>query len=239
MIKTVLFDLDGTLLPMDIDEFVQKYFKALTVKFANLGYDQELILKGVFAGIKAMYKNDGTNTNEIVFWQSFELAANIERSECESQMLDFYQNEFVEIGKALVQNEKMIKAVKLLVKKGYRLLLTTNPLFPASAVDQRINWAGIDPAIFALKTSYETCHYTKPNLKYYQEIIAQENLNLDECLMVGNDVIEDGVIETLGIPLYLVTDCLINRDNQPIKSKYHGNSQEFYDFVVKLPDLNN
>lgn len=238
MIKTILFDLDGTLLPMDAKEFVQKYFKALTIKFMNLGYDHELVLKGVIAGIKAMYKNDGIVTNEIVFWQAFEKMTSISKIECEHHFLDFYQKEFVEIGNSLQHNEIMIKAVKLLVEKGYRLLLTTNPLFPANAVNQRISWAGIDPCIFTLKTSYETSHYTKPNLKYYQEVISQENLEIDECLMVGNDIVEDGVIEILGIPLYLVTDCLINWDNQPITSKYHGSSQEFYQFVLQLPSLN-
>ena len=32
MIKNVLFDLDGTLLPMDMDEFTNGYFKFLVKK---------------------------------------------------------------------------------------------------------------------------------------------------------------------------------------------------------------
>lgn len=39
--KTVLFDLDGTLLHMDIDEFVKAYFKLLGKTFGQKGYDVE------------------------------------------------------------------------------------------------------------------------------------------------------------------------------------------------------
>ena len=41
MIKTVLFDLDGTLLPMDQDNFVKAYFKNLAIKLAPHGYDPQ------------------------------------------------------------------------------------------------------------------------------------------------------------------------------------------------------
>ena len=40
-IKMILFDLDGTLLPMDQNHFVKTYFGALAKKLAPLGYDPE------------------------------------------------------------------------------------------------------------------------------------------------------------------------------------------------------
>ena len=49
-ITTVLFDLDGTLLPMDQDLFTKKYFGALAAKLAPHGYDPEQLIKGVWAG---------------------------------------------------------------------------------------------------------------------------------------------------------------------------------------------
>lgn len=237
MMNTVLFDLDGTLLPMDLDEFVKIYFGSLSKKFAQLGYDPEKILNGVVTGTKMMIKNDGSATNEEVFWKAFESITSITEKECEEDFTNFYHNEFTELAKYTKQSEQMREAVKILADKGYRLLLTTNPMFPKMAVEERVRWAGIDSNVFSMMTSYEYCHYTKPNVNYYKEVIENEQLVLEECMMVGNDAIEDGVIETLGIPLYLVTDHLINRNNEPLKSRWHGNSSEFLAFVKELPEI--
>ena len=41
MLKAVLFDLDGTLLPMDEEKFTKGYFGMLCQKLAPFGYDSE------------------------------------------------------------------------------------------------------------------------------------------------------------------------------------------------------
>ena len=50
-LTTVLFDLDGTLLPMDNESFTRGYFKLLAAKLISYGYrlDRD----------RAMIKNDG------------------------------------------------------------------------------------------------------------------------------------------------------------------------------------
>jgi hypothetical protein len=40
--------------------------------------------------------------------------------------------------------------------------------------------------------------------------------------MVGNDVTEDMVAKTLGMEVFLVTDCLINKENQDISQYPNG-----------------
>ena len=56
-IKNVLFDLDGTLLPMDMERFTNGYFQLLTEKMAPLGYDPKALTDAVWAGTAAMVKN--------------------------------------------------------------------------------------------------------------------------------------------------------------------------------------
>ena len=70
-ITTVLFDLDGTLLPMDQDEFTKGYFKLLAVKLAPHGYEPKQLIDAIWAGTAAMVKNDGAQFNEAVFWAKF------------------------------------------------------------------------------------------------------------------------------------------------------------------------
>ena len=71
MITTVLFDLDGTLLPMDNDAFTKGYFKLLAAKLAPHGYEPRRLVDAIWAGTAAMVQNDGTCTNQERFWQSF------------------------------------------------------------------------------------------------------------------------------------------------------------------------
>lgn len=55
-IKAVLFDLDGTLLPMDQDEFVKAYFGLLAKRLAPLGYEVEKLYQVLWKGVAAMVK---------------------------------------------------------------------------------------------------------------------------------------------------------------------------------------
>ena len=57
---TILFDLDGTLLPMDQDEFVNGYFKFLVKKAFSRGYEPEKLIRSIWAGTKSMVMNDGS-----------------------------------------------------------------------------------------------------------------------------------------------------------------------------------
>lgn len=70
-IKAVFFDLDGTLLPLIEDEFIYAYFSLLSQKMVSLGYEKETFKKVMIEGIKRMYQNDGTKTNEELFLECF------------------------------------------------------------------------------------------------------------------------------------------------------------------------
>ena len=70
-ITTVLFDLDGTLLPMELEQFTNTYFGLLAKKAAPFGYEPKTLVAAVWKGTKAMVKNDGTETNDKRFWDTF------------------------------------------------------------------------------------------------------------------------------------------------------------------------
>ena len=70
-IKAILFDLDGTLLPMDMDKFIKAYFGGLAKRLAPLGYDPEKLVAAIWKGTGAMVKNDGSKLNEEAFWDTF------------------------------------------------------------------------------------------------------------------------------------------------------------------------
>ena len=55
-----------------------------------------------------------------------------------------------------------------------------------------------------------------------------------ECLMVGNDVSEDMIAETLGARVFLLTDDLINSKNADISVYPHGSYEELIAFIKKI-----
>lgn len=234
MIKAVLFDLDGTLLPMDQEKFIEAYFGGLVKKLVPHGYEPKLLINGIGAGIKAMVSNDGSVTNEEVFWKSFSAVVGERVKEDEEIFLDFYKNEFQEVKHSCGYEEASRKVIDSLKERGMRIVLATNPLFPSIATESRMRWAGLTTDDFELYTTYENSSFCKPNLKYYEEILGKLGVSAEECLMVGNDVTEDMIAETLGMKVFLLTDCLINKENKDISAFVNGSFPELMEFLTEV-----
>ena len=56
----------------------------------------------------------------------------------------------------------------------------------------------------------------------------------EDCLMVGNDVGEDMIAATLGMKVFLLTDCLINQSGKDIGQYPHGGFDELKGYVETL-----
>lgn len=225
-INTILFDLDGTLLPMDQEKFVNGYFKMLAAKLAPYGYEPQQLINAILAGIEAMIKNDGSQLNEDAFWKRFVEIYGDKVLTDKPVFEDFYKNEFQDARSFCGFNPKAAETVRSLKDKGYRVVLATNPLFPSIATESRIRWAGLEPSEFDLYTTYENTSYCKPNLDYYRDILKRIDCRPEECLVVGNDVGEDMVVEALGLQVFLLTDCLINTQKKDITAYPHGSFEQ-------------
>lgn len=225
-INTILFDLDGTLLPMDQEKFVNGYFKMLAAKLAPYGYEPQQLINAILAGIEAMIKNDGSQLNEDAFWKRFVDIYGDKVLADKPVFEDFYKNEFQDARSFCGFNPKAAETVRSLKDKGYRVVLATNPLFPSIATESRIRWAGLEPSEFDLYTTYENTPYCKPNLDYYRDILKRIDCRPEECLMVGNDMGEDMVVEALGMQVFLLTDCLINTQKKDITAYPHGSFEQ-------------
>lgn len=221
----IFFDLDGTLLPMDQEAFVQSYFHKLAQMGVARGYDPEALVQAVAAGTDAMLRNDGAATNEAVFWRCFEKKFGV-LTQAEQLAFDaFYREEFQTLAADCGKNPAAADTVQRLLAAGYRLVLATNPVFPAIATESRVRWAGLEPEQFVLRTTYENSCFCKPNPAYYQALLAQLGCRPERCLMVGNDVAEDMVASTVGMQVFLLTDCLINRRGADISRFPQGGFQ--------------
>lgn len=235
-IKHILFDLDGTLLPMVQDEFVKFYMPLLAKSYMNAGVslDPKKFIGAVWAGYEAMVKNDGSCTNREAFWSYIEPELPISTEESEKIALNFYADEFNQAICTTKPNPVSNQIVKKAKERGFETYLATNPVFPRCATMNRIRWAGLDAEDFKVITTYETCTYCKPNPEYFRGILEEFSLEPSECLMVGNDVAEDLSIRSLGVKTYLVTDTMENKKNLTIDTEYMGTLDELLKFIETI-----
>ena len=234
--KTIFFDLDGTLLPLDMDAFLHEYFARLGKFAGERGYDSERILHAVNEGVHSMIKPEGP-MNDVCFWETFERLSGVSRAEMEPLLLEFYRTSFDEIGNSITPDPNAAAVVKELKDKGYQLFLTTMPLFPRIAVEARLRWAGIDDAsVFDRITTYDNSHATKPFPLYYEENIALAQGEGSEILMVGNNTQEDLACCALGADAFLVTDWLLDPIDFDYSEMKHGSLADLLEFVKTLPE---
>lgn len=235
--KAVLFDLDGTLLPMDQDAFTKGYFKLLAKKLSPHGYEPEALVKAIWHGTAAMVKNDGSCTNEDAFWNDFANSCGSKARADRPLFEEFYAVDFRKAKAFCGFTQAASETVAMLKAVGIRVALATNPIFPAVATKSRIRWAGLQPEDFELYTTYENIGYCKPNLDYYREILRRMKLKAEDCLMVGNDVREDMVAGQLGVKTFLLTDCVINPEGLLIEQWPHGDFAALQAYLKEKLDL--
>ncbi len=236
MYKAIFFDLDGTLLGMDEEKFLNLYFKYL-LSFSKSMQIENLSVDLIEEGTTQMIFNQGKQTNEQVFWNVLETKANLSKEKWSPIFEQFYLNDFNKVQESCYAKPEAQEIISILKQKGYPLYLTTNPIFPRTATLQRMKWGKLDENDFEIITTYENSCYSKPNIRYYKEIITKFQLNPKEILMVGNDVYEDGIVQALGIDCYIVNDALINRKKLPLEMKYISDIKGLLHFVQQLPKI--
>lgn len=233
MLKTVLFDLDGTLLPMDQEAFVTHYLTLLSQKMADR-YNPKELVSTVWKGTEAMYRNSGEKANEALFWDIFAQAFGRESLADIPLFEDFYRNEFQQARSSCGFDPRAAEAIATIHGMGLSTVLATNPLFPPQATQSRVRWAGLLPEDFTFITTYDNSRHCKPNSAYYQDILDALSLQPDECVMVGNDASEDLAAAKIGIPVFLLTDCLINKDGRDLTDIPHGSYPELIQYLKTL-----
>ena len=206
-ITTVLFDLDGTLLPMDQDVFVKEYFGRIAGKLAPQGYDPKKLVDTIWRGTGAMVKNDGSMSNEEAFWKCYAGVYGQEKLKDKAIFDDFYLNDFANTKAFCGENCKAKEVFDYCKQKYGRVILASNPIFPKEAMEWRLKFAGLNPEEFDYISDYSNSHYSKPNSNFLKEILEKNNLKSGEVVYFGNSEIEDGKpAKELGIEVYMVGD---------------------------------
>lgn len=216
---------------MDQDAFTEGYIKLLARKLEPYGYEPEQLVAAIWSGTAAMVGNDDSKSNEEAFWENFYRIYG-EKGKADRERFDeFYRCEFRKAKELCGYNPKVPKTIRKIKEMGIRLALAANPIFPGIATQSRVQWAGLSLSDFELYTTYENIGFCKPNPNYYRKIAERMKVNPEECLMVGNDVGEDMVAEMTGMKVFLLTDCLINREHKNINQFPRGSFEQLIWYI--------
>jgi FMN phosphatase YigB (HAD superfamily) len=208
-VTLLLFDLDDTLLGNEMNNFVPAYLQALAKRMIEVS-DPGLLIKTLLSATRQMIENlSPDQTLEEKFDTAFYLPLNLIRQDVQGIIDAFYEEDFPKL-KGLTQfRPEAVSVVEQIINRGDQAAIATNPLFPRTAILQRLSWAGLpaEQIPFVMIPSYETYHYAKPNPEFYAEYLAQLGWPKIPIVMVGNDIESDiGAARKLGLPVFWMTN---------------------------------
>lgn len=237
MLKAVLFDLDGTLLPMDTEKFIGAYLKKLAPTLADWIDPKEFAVHLMTATKDMVINDEPHRTNEEVFISSFCQRTGLKKEEIWPQFDHFYENVFPSLVEQAKPGKTAKDIIQLLLKQGYKIAVATNPVFPKIAILERMRWAGIADLPIEYVTSYEENHFCKPNPKFYLEVADRLGVRPEECLMVGNDMQEDMISSVVGMKTYLLHEFRIDRGKPQYEVDYEGTMEELLEMVRNQEEI--
>jgi FMN phosphatase YigB (HAD superfamily) len=230
-LKALLLDLDDTLLGNSMETFIPAYFKAMT-GFVTGIQPPERLIEQLLIATRIMDRNDGTGaSNEEVFSNAFFPGLGVDREEYEPVFERFYAEVFPDLKPLTAPRPAAPQIVGWARERGLQVVIATNPMFPRTAIEQRMEWAavGVDRYDYDLVTSYETSHATKSHPAYYQEILDVIGRGPEECVMVGDNWDWDIVhAARVGIPGYWISDGAAQLPNDEIPLVGRGTLDQFF-----------
>lgn len=234
MSLTILFDLDDTLLVNPVTDFLPAYLKALSSTLAPY-IDPALVVQSLLEGTKRMVANRRPDcTLQDIFDDYFFPAVGSSRAALQEHIDHFYKDVFPTLKPLTDTNPAAIQVVEQSLQRGYKVVIATNPLFPRTAILQRLEWAGLSPNKypFTFLPSIETVHFAKPNPAFLAELLSLLGWPEEPAIMVGDDLINDiATANQLGLPTYWISADGVKPDNGISKPTAHGSLNEFLHWI--------
>ncbi len=189
----ILFDLDGTLLDIDMGAFLRRYFDALAETVAQLvpAGQVENAMQALNDATEAMIRPHPGVTNKDVFHREYLRLTGVDIDANADVFSRFYEERFPSLGGGTGPVAGAEEALAAAEEIGLRIAIATNPIFPLRAVEHRLSWAGIDPSRAHAITAYECMHACKPLRAYFDETAQMIGVEPRDCLMIGDDPILD------------------------------------------------
>ena len=238
MIRAILYDLDNTLLQNPMSQFIPAYLQALGEYMADR-FAPQVLIRHLLNATEVMVQNtDPQRSNAEVFDAAFFPALGVSRQELAPLFDAFYDTRFPTLRRLTQPLPAARPLIEWSFAHGFQVVIATNPLFPLTAILQRLDWAGVPASEFPydLITSYEIMHAAKPHPAYYHEVAQRIGRMPEECLLVGDDWEGDiRPAQSIGMAAYWIAapDAVPPADPPPAGQ---GSLEDLARWVQRLPD---
>jgi FMN phosphatase YigB (HAD superfamily) len=230
-LQAVFFDLDGTLVDVDMHLFVPVYLKRLTEQMKKLT-EPACATRAMHRAVAGMFANqDAGKTLEAILFEALrdELAMTPEQyREC---LEAFLRNDLEGLRPLVAGHALSSRLIDAALARGWQVVLATNPIFPRVVVDARVRWGGLAVDKFHHVTSYETQHFCKPNPGFFRENIDLLQVEAERCLMVGNDTLHDLSAGQVGMQTCLLTPWCIRRPKERFRPDWQGSHEDLLQLI--------
>lgn len=212
MLKAVVFDMDATLLDINLGAFVAVLAKDESKLLADIGRKNPLSMFAAYtAAVYELNRADRDNacTNRELFCATIERRGGVVLADpIIADAIAFFEREVLpHRNDAIIAARPLeggLEALSCVLDRGLRVALLTNPCFTRECIDCRMGWAGIRDMPFELVTTMENTRRSKPNPDYYRDALEAMGLAPEEVLMVGNDPRRDFPDPDIGLQTVFV-----------------------------------
>lgn len=226
MIKAVLLDLDNTLIHNP-----DRAFAIAFLHHAETFFSKRLSMTDFRtpfrAAIQAMCSLDAdpTQSNHERVVSHLAAASGAPAHDVDAAVDAFYHTVFPQLRECIQPVTGAVDLIHHLQNEGYAVVIATNPLYSAHALELRLEWTGLptDLDTYAFVTHAENMHTAKPNPAYYAEILARVGIEPDEAVMIGDgDKNDVQPAQQVGIHTYHIS---------PEVTAHSGQLNDFIDAV--------
>jgi len=233
-IKGVLFDLDGTLLQVEMKDFIPAYIDGLAQHFTDVAHRYTFASTVRDAITVLLMNEDPSVTNEEQFAAVLHYRFGIDAETVSDRLADFYEDGLADLAPLVHPLPLARQILERCFERGFKVAIATNPVFPRKMVEARLAWGGIGDFPFDHITSFENSRYCKPHTGYFRDVLSELGLAPAQCLMVGNDTGHDLAARAAGIPTYLVDTWLVDRTGGDFVADFRGGLPELFQLLGSI-----
>ncbi|MEZ4484441.1 MAG: HAD family hydrolase [Syntrophotaleaceae bacterium] len=230
-IQAILFDLDGTLLNIEMDAYVSGYVRELARHFSDLASHCRFADTVVAAAFDLLKAEDGGQTMEDLFLSLLEERLGIDARLFRQRLQEFCADGLARLAPLVRPFPMARRILQHCFDNGLQVIIATNPVFPRPVVEARLKWGQLDDFPFDLITSYENCRFCKPHRQYFFDILDSLDLQPRQTIMVGNDTEYDLPAQQAGLKTFLLDTCLLDRHNRSDHADFRGSHRDLLELV--------
>lgn len=231
MLKAVVFDMDATLIDINLSAFIAVLTRDEAALMADIG--RKSTLTAVAAYGSALYAvngggraDDDDRTNRELFNSVIERRLGLRLDDpVIAEAFSCYERDMLPRRNGALIHARPKKgapeAIDCVLSHGLKTALLTNPGFSRDCIQARMAWGGLEDVPFELVTYMENSTRCKPSPRYYLESLGKMGLAPEEALMVGNDPRRDFPAPDCGLQTAYVGD------GRPVRATWAGDMADF------------